>query len=164
MDPWIAAILTFFLKAHQLRPLMLRRDLISSFRGYHDPREPTTSGKMFPRVIYLSTLRRNAASMLAGVSYETATSSISRAPAYWSSTSGRSDCPGTALLMETVSPFLVSSRWSRLRTVSWRLVARTNPSRQLLSTWCPSSSPWQHLRQDLSPSAYQWYPRSGKIL
>ena len=61
MDHLIAAILAFLLKAHQLRPSMLRRDLISMFCGYHDPREPTTSGGMFPRVIYISTFRRYAA-------------------------------------------------------------------------------------------------------
>ena len=44
IDPFIAASLDFLLNADQLRWSMARRDRMSSFKGYHEPRDPTTSG------------------------------------------------------------------------------------------------------------------------
>ena len=62
IDPFIAASLDFLLNADQLRWSMARRDRMSSFKGYHEPRDPTTSGWTCPRCSYLRTFRVYAAS------------------------------------------------------------------------------------------------------
>ena len=135
IDPWIAATLAFLLNVAQLRPSMARRDRMLSFGGYHDPSEPTTSGSTLPRCWYLVTFRLYAASRFSSMSYDTATSIMSRDPETWSSTSGLSRWPGMALLTVAANLLLVSRLARSSRMASCLAVARLRLKRQLLNTW-----------------------------
>ena len=67
-DPWMATSLAFFLKAPQLLPSIPSKEGISWFLGCQEQSEPTTKGRMLPRVMYLFTFRLKAISRFPSLS------------------------------------------------------------------------------------------------
>lgn len=111
IEPVIACSRAFLMNVFHCRPLIPKNERMSLLDEGHEPSDPTTSGRILPKLWYFSILRFNAALRFSGLSYATTTSTISLVPLIDISTSGLSCCSGSDRLIVAAYPFLSISWW-----------------------------------------------------